>query len=129
MGGLPVAIRPPAAPPAPVAKPPEPPSPAPVPQRIEVDSEIQAGNLLSMIQPAYPPIARQARIQGDVLLTAVIDRAGKISELKVLSGNPLLSGAARAAVERWRYRPTLLHGQAVEVVTKITVQFRLTPSL
>ena len=78
-----------------------------------------------MIQPVYPPMARQARVQGDVRLTAIIDRTGKVTELKVLEGNPLLIGAARSAVERWRYRPTLLHGQPVEVVTIITVEFRL----
>lgn len=124
--GAPPAIKPPALPPAPaVAKTPEPP---PAPDRIEVDAEIQAGKVLTMFQPVYPPMARQARIQGDVCLKAVIDRDGKIAEMRVLSGNPLLVAAAREAVQRWRYLPTLLHGQPVEVVTNITVQFRLNRS-
>lgn len=125
IGAPPQAILPPPPPPQ-VAKAPEPPPEhAPVPDRIEVASEIQEGMLQTMIHPVYPPIARQARIQGDVRLKAVIDRQGKIVELKVVSGNALLAAAARDAVERWRYRPTLLHGQPVEVVTNITVQFRL----
>lgn len=120
------AIPPPALAPRPVTPAPEPKAPEiEEPGRIEVDSAIQAGKLVTMIQPVYPPMARQARVQGDVRLTAIIDRTGKVTELKVLEGNPLLIGAARSAVERWRYRPTLLHGQPVEVVTIITVEFRL----
>jgi len=104
-----------------LAKPPEP----VVPIRIQVSSDVQEAKLLVMIKPDYPPMAKQARIQGSVHLTAVIDRDGCITELKVLGGNPLLVGAAREAVEKWRYSPTILNGQAVEVATEIFVKFRL----
>ena len=127
IGGLPSAIAPPPPPPPPEPKQAEPPAPAAVPARIVVDSDIQEAKLLHMIQPAYPETAKRARIQGDVRLNAVIDRDGKITELKVLSGNPLLIDAARNAVLLWRYSPTYLHGQAVEVVTNIVVMFRLKP--
>ncbi len=95
------------------------------PARIAVDSEIQAAKLLVMIQPSYPAIAKQARIQGAVRMTAVIDRNGNITEIQILEGNPLLVEAARNAVAKWRYSPTFLHGQAVEVVTNIIVKFKL----
>jgi len=128
-GGIPgvIAMLPPPPPPPPpqvvvkVAPPPEPQAPA----RVQVDSEIQAAKLLVMIQPDYPLMAKQARIQGAVHMTAIIDREGKITEVKVLDGNPLLVEAARCAVAKWRYRPTFLHGEAVEVVTNIVVKFHL----
>ena len=65
------------------------------------------------------------RVQGSVILEAVIDREGRVDNLKVLTGNPLLVRAARDAVLQWRYRPTLLNGEPVEVVTQITVNFTL----
>ena len=106
-------------------KPPKPVEP-PKPQRITVDSDIQEAKLLVKAAPIYPPMARQARIQGSVRLSAVIDREGKITELKIVEGNPLLAGAACDAVLKWRYRPTYLHGEAVEVATNIIVVFHLT---
>jgi protein TonB len=75
--------------------------------------------------PAYPPLARQARIQGTVKLEGVIGKDGTVQELKVVSGHPLLIQAALDAVRNWRYRPTMLNGQPVEVITTIDVNFTL----
>jgi protein TonB len=98
---------------------------ASVPQRVPVTSNIEAAKLISRVQPAYPALAIQARIQGNVVLHAIIGRDGQVSELQVLSGHPLLVSAAVEAVRQWRYSPTLLNGQAVEVETTITVSFVL----
>ena len=105
---------------------PKPVSPPPtVPQRVPVTSTIQAARLVSRVQPIYPPLARQSRIEGSVVLHAVINKDGEVSELQVLSGHPLLVNAALDAVRQWRYSPTLLSGQALEVETTITVTFVL----
>lgn len=110
--------------PKPVSSPPAPVRPT-VPQRVPVTSTMQAARLVSRVQPVYPPPARQARIEGSVVLHAVIGKDGGVSELQVLSGHPLLVNAALDAVRQWRYSPTLLSGQAVEVETTITVTFVL----
>lgn len=104
---------------APLAAPPT------VPQRVPVTSTIQAARLISRVQPIYPPLARQSRIEGSVVLHAVINKDGEVSELQVLSGHPLLVRAALDAVRQWRYSPTLLSGQPMEVETTITVSFVL----
>jgi protein TonB len=96
-----------------------------VPQRVPVTSTIEAAKLISRVQLVYPQLAIQARIQGNVVLHAIIGRDGQVSELQVLSGHPLLVNAALDAVRQWRYSPTLLNGQAVEVETTITVSFVL----
>jgi protein TonB len=98
---------------------------ASVPQRVPVTSNIEAAKLISRVQPAYPALAIQARIQGNVVLHAIIGRDGRVSELQVLSGHPPLVNAALDAVRQWRYNPTLLNGEAVEVETTITVSFVL----
>jgi len=106
---------------APVKAPAEPPAP----RRIQVSGEIQEAMLLVMVKPAYPAIAKEARIQGAVRLSAIIDKEGKIAELKVIGGHPMLVEAALTAIKKWRYRPTLQGGEPVEVATQITVNFRL----
>jgi periplasmic protein TonB len=83
------------------------------------------GNLIHRVQPDYPPLARQARIQGTVVLRAIINRGGRIENLQVLSGHPMLVPAAIDAVRQWRYRPYVLNDQPVEVETQITVNFLL----
>ena len=83
------------------------------------------GNLIYRVQPEYPGLARQAHIQGTVLLRAVISREGTIENLQVVSGPPMLVPSAIAAVRHWRYRPYFLNDQAVEVETEITVNFVL----
>ncbi len=110
-----------------VAPPPPPPvkKKPPPPKRIRVGGSVQRANLIRQVRPVYPPLARQARIQGTVKLTAIISKTGTIQELQVLSGHPLLIPAALSAVKQWRYRPTLLNGQPVEVVTQVDVNFTL----
>ena len=88
-------------------------------------SRIMEGNLIYRVQPAYPPLARQARIQGQVVLRALINREGIIENLQVMSGHPMLSQAAVDAVRQWRYRPYYLNNSPVEVETQVTVNFVL----
>ena len=86
---------------------------------------IQSANLIRKIQPVYPAIARSNHIQGVVEFTAIISKDGTIENLQLKRGHPLLVNAARDAVLQWRYRPTILNGQAVEVITDIVVNFTL----
>ena len=83
------------------------------------------GDLLRKILPTYPALARSARVQGQVVLQAVISKQGAIENLKVLTGHPLLVPAAIEAVRQWRYRPYVLNNEPVEVETQITVNFSL----
>ena len=116
--------------PAPRRLPPRRPPPPPVkkkaaPKRIRVGGNVAKARLLRQVRPQYPPLARQARIQGTVKLSAVIAKDGTIQKLEVTNGHPLLVPAALAAVKQWRYKPTLLNGEAVEVLTNIDVNFTL----
>jgi protein TonB len=110
------------APPPPPAVPPKPPA---TPQRVTVGGQIQEALLVRKVSPVYPPLARQARISGTVRLQAIIGIDGAIRELRVLSGHPLLVQSALDAVQQWRYRPTELNGQPVEVLTQIDVNYTL----
>ena len=93
--------------------------------RIKLGGQVQAAKSWHQPQPVYPPLARQARIQGKVVLHAIIDKDGRVSQLEVVSGHPLLVQAALDAVKQWRYQPTMLNGEPVEVDTTITVNFVL----
>ncbi|HXZ41517.1 MAG TPA: energy transducer TonB [Terriglobales bacterium] len=95
------------------------------PQRVRVSQGVTQGLLIRKIQPAYPPLARQARIQGTVLLQAEISKDGTIENLRLISGHPMLAPAAIEAVKQWRYKPYILNGEPVEVETQITVNFTL----
>jgi protein TonB len=95
------------------------------PQRIRVGGNVQQAKLVRNPRPVYPPLAKQARIQGVVHLQAVIAKDGTIQELKAVGGHPLLVPAALEAVRQWVYQPTLLNGEPVEVVTQIDVNFTL----
>jgi len=99
--------------------------PAPVVQRVRVSQGVTKGLLIYRVEPAYPPLAKQARIQGVVVMTALIDKGGNVQNLQVVSGHPLLAPAAIEAVKQWRYKPFLLNGQPVEVETTVTVNFRV----
>jgi protein TonB len=105
---------------------PVPAPPKPIVNRPVQVSQMSEGDLIRKIQPAYPPIARSARIHGAVVLQAVISKMGTIENLRVLSGHPMLTSAAIDAVRQWRYRPYVLNGEPVEVETQITVHFSLT---
>jgi len=101
-------------------------SPAPThPLKI---SQWAEGNIIYRVQPNYPSLARQARVQGAVELRAVISRTGTIENLVVVRGHPMLSAAAIEAVRQWRYRPYLLNNEPIEVETEITVNFVLSGS-
>jgi periplasmic protein TonB len=88
-------------------------------------SRIMEGNLVYKVQPVYPPMARTARIQGPVILKAIISQSGGIENLQVLSGHPMLVKAAIDAVRQWRYRPYILNDEPVQVETQVTVNFIL----
>src|SRR5580700_10479444 len=95
------------------------------PQRVRVSSGVQSGLLVRKVSPTYPPLARQARIQGTVLLQAEISKDGSIQNLQLISGHPMLAPAAIEAVKQWKYKPYLLNGEPVEVETQVQVNFTL----
>ncbi len=102
-----------------------PPIPTPVlTHRLRL-SHIDEGNLIYRVQPVYPELARQVRVQGAVRLRAIISKTGAIENLQAISGHPMLVPAALNAVRQWRYRPYLLNGDPVEVETEVTVNFIL----
>jgi protein TonB len=102
---------------------PKPPKLEPV--RVRVSQGVSVGRLIKKIDPVYPKLARDARVQGQVVLTAIISKDGSIEDLRVLSGHPMLVQAALDAVRQWRYKPYLLNGEPVEVETTVTVNFTL----
>jgi len=107
---------------------PSPPSPPPPPaptQRVRVGGNVIAANLISQVKPEYPLPAKEAGIQGAVVLEAEISREGAIENLKVITGHPLLTRAAIEAVKQWRYKPVILNNEPVPVVTTITVNFAI----
>jgi protein TonB len=101
---------------------PEPPVPA-KPRKISIG--VMEGSLINRVEPVYPALAISAHISGEVKLRATIGTDGRVKDYEVISGNVLLARAAIAAVKQWRYRATLLNGEAVEVDTFITVNFVL----
>lgn len=111
---------PPAAKPAAV-KPAEPAPSAPY----RAGGRVQPPSVVSAAKPVYPPLAVKSRIQGVVRLEAVIAKDGRITSLRAVSGHPMLVPAALEAVRHWRYEPTLLNGQPVEVALAIDVNFTL----
>lgn len=112
-----------------VPKPQPPPAPAaPTPTAtapLRVSGTVQEARILRRIMPIYPPLAITARVQGTVHLVGVIARDGTIRDLQVIDGHPMLVRAAVDAVRQWIYKPTLLSGEAVEVMAPITVTFKL----
>jgi protein TonB len=108
-----------------------PPQPKPVPRKaaasgpLAVSTGVQSAKLAFGPKPAYPPLAKASRTQGTVKLEAIIAPDGSIGNLRVITGPPLLTRAAMDAVQQWRYQPTLLNGNAVEVLTEIDVVFTL----
>jgi protein TonB len=123
-GGILDALPRPAPPPPPQPAVKEPPAPKPIP-RLPIGGNVQQAKLSHYVEPVYPPLARNARIEGLVKFTAVISREGVIQQLQMIEGHPLLVQAAADAVRQWRYRPTLLNGDPAEVVTVIEVRFKL----
>jgi protein TonB len=99
------------------------PVPGDRPTRIRVGENVEAANLIRKVQPQYPEAARNVGVSGEVRMSVIIDREGAVQNVELISGDPLLAGASIHAVESWLYRPTLLNGSPVEVVTTITVTF------
>lgn len=104
--------------------PPPPPKPA-TPSRIRVGGNVQSAAILRKVDPIYPAIAKTAHVSGTVMLHAIIAKDGSIQELTYVSGPALLMKAAMDAVHEWRYKPTMLNGDPVEVDTTISVVFTL----
>jgi protein TonB len=128
--GIPGGNPPPPPPkaPTPPPAPPRPPDPPPAPTSpVLISGGVSQANLVNIVKPIYPRLAIETRTQGAVLLEAVITREGTIdpARLRVLQGHLLLQQAAIDAVKQWRYRPTLLSGVPVEVMTTITVNFTM----
>lgn len=95
----------------------------PRPQKLKVSSGVAEGMKVHADPPKYPREAREKGIQGDVIVRATIDTKGHISEVEVVSGDPMLADAALKALKHWKYRPYVLNGQPVEVETTIRFQF------
>lgn len=95
------------------------------PQRVRVSQGVVQGLKVRDAKPTYPPLARQARIQGVVILQALISKTGDIENLQLISGHPMLAPAAIEAVKQWKYKPYLLNGEPVEVETQVQVNFTL----
>jgi protein TonB len=95
------------------------------PQRVRVSAGVTQGLKVRDFKPVYPALARQARIQGTVVLRAVIGKDGSIENLQLISGHPMLAPAAIDAVRQWKYKPYLLNGEPVEVDTEVQVNFTL----
>ena len=87
---------------------------------------MQSVNLILKVAPSYPEEAKKNRVQGTVSLAAIINTEGRIADLSVISGDPLLKQAAADAVSKWVYKPTLLNGKPVEILTQVDVNFTLT---
>ena len=101
-------------------------APEPTPtKRMRIASRVAEANLIHDVAPTYPPAAGRARVEGTVVLLAVIGKDGSVQDVQVESGLPLLAQAAIDAVKQWRYKPYLLNGEPVEVASRITINFTL----
>lgn len=109
-----------AAPPVPLPPPP-PPKATPLP----VGGKVQESRLIRKVLPEYGALARNARVEGDVILEVNVDEEGNVAAVRVIKGHPLLEAAAVQAVRQWKYSPTLLNGEPVPVISTVTVIFRL----
>ena len=96
-----------------------------VPQRVRVSDTVMSAQVLTKVAPTYPPLARQARIQGTVVLKVQISKSGDVEDVQLSSGHPMLAPAAIEAVKQWKYKPFLLNGEPVAVETSVTVNFTL----
>ena len=92
---------------------------------MKISQGVTQGLLIKRVQPVYPQTARNMRMEGAVTLEATIDKEGRIANVTVLKGEPVLAQAASNAVRQWRYKPYTLDGQPVEIQTQITVNFKL----
>lgn len=107
------------------APPPPPPPPRPIPKIVRVGSTLKAPRQTLNVDPEYPPLARQTRVWGTVVVDAVIDEQGNVVQARAISGHPLLIPAALKAVLQWKYAPTSLNGQPISVELQVEVHFNL----
>jgi protein TonB len=108
-----------------VVAPPKPASPPEEPKRFRQGGQVQLGRLIRKPEPAYPALAKTTRVSGTVQLEAVVGTDGRVREVKVLGGSPLLARAAADAVLQWVYEPSRLNGELIEIIANIAVTFRL----
>jgi protein TonB len=108
-----------------IVSPPPPPKPQAHFGPYHVGGNVQAPRLIHQVQPLYPILAKEARIQGNVQIDSVVDEHGNVTQMRVVSGHPLLVRAAFDAVQQWKYQPTLLNGTPISVEMIVTVQFVL----
>jgi TonB family protein len=92
---------------------------------VRIDENVMSVHLLKRVSPVYPPLARQARIQGTVILKVQITKSGEVANIQLVSGHPMLAPAAIEAVKQWKYDPYLLNGDPIEVLTNVAVNFTL----
>jgi TonB family protein len=97
------------------------------PMRIKIGGNVQAAKLVDKVQPIYPLGAKQDHIQGNVALSVVIGTDGTVGDISLISGPPELAQSAIDAVKQWRYQPTTLNGNPVEVATRVDILFSLVP--
>jgi TonB family protein len=97
-------------------------------QPIKVGGNVQESKLIRRVEPVYPELAKQAHVQGRVVLVVTVDEEGNVSEIKVTRGHSLLYEAAVMAVRQWKYSPTLLNGEPVPVIAMVTVTFSFAAS-
>lgn len=95
------------------------------PARVRISQGVAEGNIVHKVPPHYPEAAKEKHITGDVILGVTIDHSGSVSELKVISGDPVLAQAAADAVKEWKYKPYLLNGEPVEIETTVKISFRM----
>ena len=108
------------------APPPPPPPPAPKPSGpVRVGGKIKAPQLAHRVNPSYPAMAQAAQAEGSVVLEATVDKSGSVRTVRVVRGNPLLDGAAIAAVKQWKYEPLMLNGDPMEFILTVTVNFSI----
>ncbi len=106
---------------------PPPPPPPVATAPVRVGGEIRPPTLVSRVGPVYPELAVGAHVEGVVILEAVVNREGRVQDVRVLRSIPLLDGAAVDAVRQWRYEPLVVNGHTVVFVLTVTVTFQLTP--
>jgi TonB family protein len=98
--------------------------PRPTLATVKISQGVSQGLLIKRVQPKYPPMALAAHMQGAVQIQATINKEGAVTNVTVLTGDPVLSKAAVEAVRQWRYKPYYLDGNPVEVETQVTVNFK-----
>jgi TonB family protein len=96
-----------------------------LPRRLRVSSGVPEPMLLHRVEPLYPALAKQNGVEGAVVLQAVVNAKGQVTNLRIRSGNSLLAAAAVRAVQQWRYRPALLNGDPIDIPIQITLKFEL----